>query len=675
VNHTSGAVDEIADRLSRRRQSTRQLAATAGWAVLVLPLAVLTLSIGLSAQTNWTLRVMTAGFCVLAIARPDAALLVTSALVGFGIILSHLVGVPSLRTTELLVIVSLTGCCIGAARRAAWFRHTLSGWIAVPVALLAVAAVASTAVWLRVDQFQTGYAAPYVQRFLEVLTHDYFVAPGGFWVVVSTAVIVEGLALFLFVAALCRNDPTFFPRALRMLVVGGSALGVMSVVRLGEILLRNPDALAALRASSIGLRISPQIPDYIAAGSYFALCWLGMLGLTVASSPRRRIVWLATGLPLIAALFLTGSRSVIAAALGGLVFVVFAVARRRAAPGRRVVVFAVIVLAVMVGSYQQVIGRDVVGQMARQSVTIRLELLEAGLHVIATRPLFGVGLDRFYLVAPGFASPTLRALWPGRMNPHNDFLRFGGELGLVGLMLFVWILAEAWRRIWKALQITPDVQLAALAGGIVAFLVTSCVSNPLMVREVSYVFWIALGLAVGRASAPLAEAVAPEAVSVPVQAHSSRLRWLVFVPIGGALVLSVPSRAATELASMNVSGVSYGFFEWRTEADGTPFRWSGPRATLFVDGRARSVEIRFSGAAPAGIVQHVEVRLDGRLANRVAVGTERQQLRVVLPASGSVMPRRIDLTVTPTWIPAEVMPGNRDRRELGVKVGEIKVIM
>jgi hypothetical protein len=675
VNHTSGAVDEGADRVSARRHRTLQLAAAAGWALLVLPLAAMTLSIGLSPQTNWTLRAVIAGFYVLAIARPDAALLVTSALVGFGIILAHLIGVPTLRTTEVLVVVSLTGCCVGAARRAALFRQALCGWIAVPVALLAVAAVASTAVWLRVDQFRTGYAAAYVQRFLQVLTHDYFVAPGDFWVVVSTAVILEGLALFVFVAALCRNDPTFFPRALRMLVVGGAALGVMSVVRLGEILLRNPDALAALRASSIGLRISPQIPDYIAAGAYFALCWLGTLGLSVASPPRRRSVWLATGLPLIAALFLTGSRSVIAAALAGLVFVMFAVARRRAAPGRRVVVFAVLALAVMVGSYQQVIGRDAVGQMARQSVTVRLELLEAGWHVIATRPLFGVGLDRFYLVAPAFASPTLRALWPGRMNPHNDFLRFGGELGLVGLVLFVWILGEAWRRIWKALQITPDVRLAGLAGGIVAFLVTSCVSNPLMVREVSYVFWIALGLAVGRATAPLPQAVAPEPISLPVRTRASRLRWLVVVPIGGALVLSVPSRAATELANINVSRVSYGFFEWGADADGTPSRWSGPRATLFVDGRARSVEIWCSGAAPAGVLQQVEVRLDGRLANRVAVGTERQRLRLVLPATGSVRPRRIDLTVTPTWIPAQMIPGNQDRRELGVKVGEIKVIM
>ena len=103
-------------------------------------------------------------------------------------------------------------------------------------------------------------------------------------------------------------------------------------------------------------------------------------------------------------------------------------------------------------------------------------------------------------MAGPLASPELRALWGGRMNPHNDFLRFGAELGLVGLGLFLWILVAAGRRIWKALQEIRDVRLGGLAGGLVAFLVTSLVSNPLMVREVSYVFWIALGLAVGHSA-------------------------------------------------------------------------------------------------------------------------------------------------------------------------------
>ena len=288
-------------------------------------------------------------------------------------------------------------------------------------------------------------------------------------------------------------------------------------------------------------------------------------------------------MPLLAALYLTGSRSVIAAALVGLVVLVFTVVRQRTGAARGVVGFAILAVVVMVVSYSWMSGRDVAGETARQSLTVRGELVRAGLRVVATRPLFGVGIDRFFLLAGGFASPELRALWPGRMNPHNDFLRFGAELGLVGLALFLWILAGAGRRTWEALRRTRDAPLAGLAAGLVAFLVTSLVSNPLMVREVSYVFWIALGLAVGHAARLQAPRDVPGKWCPDSPGRRSvlaRLRWTIALLLGGLLVFSVPFRARQELATVDLTHVSYGFFAWGAEPDGTRCRLSGPRATL-----------------------------------------------------------------------------------------------
>jgi hypothetical protein len=109
------------------------------------------------------------------------------------------------------------------------------------------------------------------------------------------------------------------------------------------------------------------------------------------------------------------------------------------------------------------------------------------------------------------------------------------------------------------------------------------------------------------------------------------------------------------------------------DEDGTPNRWSGPRATLFVDGRARLVELPLSSTLPGGAPQQVEVRVDGRLANRLEVGSEWQRLRLTLPPDGASAPRRIDLLVSPTWVPADVIH-NDDRRVLGVKVAGIHVV-
>ena len=655
------------------RDRVRQFAAVAGWIALILPLALVLLSIALSPLSNWTVRTTLAGFCILAIARPDAALLVTTALLGFGIILSHLVGVPNLRVTEALVVASLAGYGVWTLRHTDG-RRALSASMSVPIVLFAIAAVASAVVWQWVYLFEMGYPSDYAQAFVHFLSRDYFVQPGNFAALTSTAVLLEGLALYVVVAALCQVNATFFERALRMLTLGGAGLAVMSVVRLGEILLRNPNAIEALRATSVGLRISPQIPDYIAAGSYFALCWLVALGIAIASG-RHRLAWVAAGVPLVLAIYLTGSRSVIAAALVGLVVLGFIVARQKTAAVRGVVSFAVVAFIVMVLSYSWMAGRDFAGEMARQSLIVRGELVRAGVHVIATRPLFGIGLDRFFLMAGEFASPELRALWQGRMNPHNDFLRFGAELGLVGLSLFMWILVGAGRRTWAALKGTRDVRLAGVAAGLVAFLVTSFVSNPLMVREVSYVFWIALGLAVGHSASLQARQVPEGATSGAGRPRRvSRLQWTIALLLGGLLVFSVPFRARQELATVDLTGVSYGLFEWATEPDGTRLRWSGPRATFFVDGRAHLVEIPLSGTVPSGVVQQVEVRVDGRLANRVAVGREWQRLRTFLPPGQSTAPHRIDLRIFPSWMPADVIPGNQDRRVFGVKVGEINVI-
>jgi O-antigen ligase len=657
----------------RPREHVGHLAPTAGGIVLTLLAALVLLSAFLSPAINWTVRATLAGFCVLAIVRPADALLITFALVGFGIILSHLGGVPTLRVTEVLVVASLAACGVGALLpRGTAFRRALTGAASVPIVLFAIAAVVSTLVWLRVYQFETGDSPAYIHALAQFVIRDYFVQPGDFWVVVSTAAIVEGLALYVVVAAVCQVDATFFARALRMLMLGGAGLALMSIVRLAEIFLRNPQALAVLRASNAGLRISPQIPDYIAAGSYFALCWLIALGLAVAAR-RGRVLWVAAGVPLLAALYLTGSRSVIAAALGGVVILVISVARRLV-PVRGVIAFAAIALIVMAVSFRWIIGHDVAGATAKQSMTVRVELIRAGLRVMATRPLFGVGIDRFFLVAGNFASPELNALWPGRKNPHNDFLRFGGELGLVGLGLFAWILAAAGRRIWKGLRETRDGRLAGLVGGLAAFLITSLASNPLMVRDVSYVFWIALGLAVGR-SANVHD-VAGQAMTAAggLSTRVSRWRPAIAVLLGAVLLASVPFRVRQELASVNPNAVSSGLFDWGIEPDGTRCRLSGPQVTLYVNGGARLVEIPLKGTLPSGAVQQVEIRVDGRSANRVAVGAEWQRLRTLLPADAAPSPHRIDLLIVPSWVPAEVISGSQDRRALGVKVGEIKVL-
>ncbi len=655
----------------------RDLSLKACALVLIIVYAIILLSIALLPNAGWLVRTLLVGFCVLAVVRPADALLVTAALLGFGIILSHLLGLPLLRATDVLVAASLGGCAVNAIVPGSRFRAAITSWLSPAVVLFAIAALASTVSWLRVYQMQRGQSSAYLHALFQFASRDYFVQPGEFWLVVSTVAILQGLALFVVTAAWCRIDATFFSRALRMLTVGAAGLAMMSVVRLAEVLVRDPRLVGVMRGTYDGLRISPQIPDFIAAGSYFSLCWLAALALVIASA-RYRLAWVLVSLPLLAGLYLTGSRSVIAAAFGGIVvFAFISLVRSRVAASRVVIAVAIVAVIVMIGSFRWMVGHDIAGAQARASLRVRGELLRVGLRVIETRPLFGVGIDRFFLVAGTVESPILDSSWSSRRNPHNDLLRFAGELGLVGLGLFLWILGAAGIRIWQALRSTPDALLAGLAAGLVAFLITGMVSNPLMLREVSYAFWIALGLAVGRsATLQSSNATPADSIAAPITPTSrfTAVRRSLALSLGALLLVSIPFRAKQELTTVDPTRVTYGLSDWEIENDGTRFRWSGPHVTVYLSGRARRVEIPLRGTLPSAGIQHVKVHLNDRLINDILVGPDWQRLGIVLLNGDLTKPHRVELDVSPTWVRTDAPAVGDDRTVVGMKVGELNVV-
>src|ERR1051325_5696193 len=90
-----------------RRLSAREVFTTVSWIVAALGPGILLSSLFVS--TNLTVRFATIAVCALAVARPDDAMLAAAALIGFGDILGHLSGVPTLRAEEAIVVATLFG--------------------------------------------------------------------------------------------------------------------------------------------------------------------------------------------------------------------------------------------------------------------------------------------------------------------------------------------------------------------------------------------------------------------------------------------------------------------------------------------------------------------------------------------------------------------------------------
>jgi O-antigen ligase len=298
----------------------------------------------------------------------------------------------------------------------------------------------------------------------------------------------------------------FGTRLLAMVSICAAGIGAFSILRLVTVSLKQPDAWAALARHIETIRISAAFPDPNAAGSYLAMCLLTAVGVGVGTQiglpgagggvggRRLALLWLAA-IPVIASgLWLTGSRAALVAVVAASVLLI-PVARR--APRwlvRSAALAFVLALAVMLPfAAERLNPPKATGRALPRAFSIRVEMARTAGRMIASHPVFGVGVGAFFGRSAGYVTPAFREIAP-RENAHNNFLQVLAELGIVGFVPFVWVLgAVAWSvvRSWRAGQLPA----AAVGGaaGLAAFVLTWLTGHPLLIFEVATAFWMVLG--------------------------------------------------------------------------------------------------------------------------------------------------------------------------------------
>ncbi len=112
--------------------------------------------------------------------------------------------------------------------------------------------------------------------------------------------------------------------------------------------------------------------------------------------------------------------------------------------------------------------------------------------MIRDRPFFGQGIGSFFWRLPAYSHHSFYE------NAHNYFLQIGAELGMVGLIAFLWLLViivksgvslflQLKDRYWKLL-------VGGLVGGILGFLLTCLADHPLLLLEMQFIFWLAAAI-------------------------------------------------------------------------------------------------------------------------------------------------------------------------------------
>ena len=128
-----------------------------------------------------------------------------------------------------------------------------------------------------------------------------------------------------------------------------------------------------------------------------------------------------------------------------------------------------------------------------------LRIKQVALDAFRSRPLFGIGLDRFHHV-------TEAAFQQGRLpenyravDPHSSFIGRLAETGLVGLitMVILWIAIGRTAAEWFALTSPPDWMALAAIAALAGTLVNSMNADVMNFRFL----WVVLGLMRGRIAA------------------------------------------------------------------------------------------------------------------------------------------------------------------------------
>jgi probable O-glycosylation ligase (exosortase A-associated) len=135
------------------------------------------------------------------------------------------------------------------------------------------------------------------------------------------------------------------------------------------------------------------------------------------------------------------------------------------------------------------------GQERDSSATGRLHFWQVAIAMAAEKPWTGVGLNGFNLSYPTYNTDPL---FPGERAAHSSWFGMLGDLGYVGLALFVANIVMAFWSCWRvtrlARQHPPLLHLAIYANALIASLVVYCVSGSFVSFHYNEMIWHLFGL-------------------------------------------------------------------------------------------------------------------------------------------------------------------------------------
>lgn len=217
--------------------------------------------------------------------------------------------------------------------------------------------------------------------------------------------------------------------------------------------------------------------DHIAQNlmmSFFAL--LAATKWLFDNAISKRPLWLVLAiLSVIDILFFVHGRTgYVSLAFNAAVFVIFLPVKRLRIISALVMILIALLAIQYSNNFKSRINLAVTEYQAQDekkltSVGQRMEFLKKGMQLIQERPLFGFGTGAYHKEFCRVAD-TQEWCLAGGFHPHNQFLAFGVQLGIAGILAYLGYLAIC---VWQALKTSPENRVLGI--GLVATLVADSI--------------------------------------------------------------------------------------------------------------------------------------------------------------------------------------------------------
>ena len=95
----------------------------------------------------------------------------------------------------------------------------------------------------------------------------------------------------------------------------------------------------------------------------------------------------------------------------------------------------------------------------------RIKIWETTIFMIEDKPLWGIGYDNYFKIYPSYIKHTPRLMIHETyeaLHPHNVFLKFHTELGIIGTIAFIIFLLLTVFNIYKNIKLCSDNKMKSI---------------------------------------------------------------------------------------------------------------------------------------------------------------------------------------------------------------------